>query len=95
MSKKLVVNKLVIFICMFVLILTIANAEEQYDPQYTLQALNLAIASIQKISSSKDRVILTQEYDNIINNLNLERIKPDDAMRNIFDSIMDFITKKN
>ena len=94
MNRNIIVKRLVLFICMFILTLNIVVAEDQYDPQYTLQALNLAVASIHKIISSKDRVILTQEYDKIISNLNLEKIKSDKEIINLYTRLMKGITDK-
>ena len=45
-----------------------AYAEEgEYDKINTLLALNMAIVSVNTIVSTNDRIVLDQEYDNIIN----------------------------
>lgn len=53
------------------------SAEEHYDPQHTVLALNMAVVSIHRILSTNDRAILDTEYRNIINNLKLGSIESD------------------
>ena len=45
------------------------HAEEAYDPQHTMLALNMAIVSIHRIITTQDRIVLDQEYNTIINKL--------------------------
>ena len=44
---------------------------KKYDPMLTMSALNMAIVSLHRITSTGDRVVLDREYDNIINNLRM------------------------
>ena len=67
---------------------------EEYDPLHTMLALNMAIVSIHKISTTQDRIILQQEYSNIINRLALGNIKADNDMTGLYSELMDFITGK-
>ena len=44
-----------------------AYSEENYDPQHTMLALNMAIVSVHKIVTTKDRIVLDQEYNTLTN----------------------------
>ena len=55
-------------------------------------ALNLCTVSISQIVDSNDMTILEQEYDAILNNLNLEKIIKNDALLDILKQILDTIT---
>ncbi|MBQ3455536.1 MAG: hypothetical protein IJG36_03785, partial [Synergistaceae bacterium] len=70
------------------------HAEEPYDPQHTMLALNMAIVSIHRIVSTQDRIILDQEYNTIINKLALGNIESDYEMTGLFSELMNFITGK-
>ena len=71
-----------------------ARAEESYDPQHTMLALNMAIVSIHRIISTQDRIVLDQEYNNIINKLALGNIESDYEMTGLYAELMNFITGK-
>ena len=43
----------------------------EYDPLLTMTALNLAVVSQHRITSTGDRLTLDQEYTGIINNLRI------------------------
>ena len=70
------------------------HAEEPYDPQHTMLALNMAIVSIHRIVSTQDRIILDQEYNTIINKLALGNIESDYEMTGLYAELMNFITGK-
>lgn len=55
-------------------------------------ALNLWTVSIKQIIDYNDINIMQQEYDAILNNLNLERMPKDEALLDVIKSIMDEIT---
>ena len=55
-------------------------------------ALNLWTVSISQIIDYNDVNIMKQEYDTIINNLNLERMPKDEALLDVIKQIMDEIT---
>lgn len=55
-------------------------------------ALNLCAISVSQIVDYDDLIILDQEYDAILNNLNLENIPKDEALLNIIKQILDTIT---
>ena len=65
---------------------------DDYDPQHTMLALNMAIVSIHKIANTQDRVILDQEYKTIINKLALGNIEDDYEMKGLYTELMTFIT---
>ena len=55
-------------------------------------ALNLCTVSVSQIIDYADINILDQEYDAILNNINLENMPKDEALLNIFERILDTIT---
>lgn len=55
-------------------------------------ALNLCTVSISQIVDYDDLNILEQEYDAILNNLNLEKIIKNDSLLNILKQILDTVT---
>ena len=71
-----------------------AYSEEEYDPQNTMLALNMAIVSVHRIITTQDRIVLQNEYDNIINKLALGNIESDYEMTGLYSELMNFITGK-
>ncbi len=71
-----------------------AQAQEDYDPLNTMLTLNMAIVSVHRIVKTKDRIVLEQEYQNIINNLSLGKIAPDSDLIYLYEELMDFMTQK-
>ena len=71
-----------------------ARAQEDYDPLNTMLTLNMAIVSVHRIVKSKDRIVLEQEYQNIINNLSLGKIAPDSDLIYLYEELMDFMTHR-
>ena len=67
---------------------------EYYDPHNTMFALNMAIVSVHKIITAKDRLTLDQEYSTIINKLALGNIESDYEMTGLYSELMNFITGK-
>ncbi|MDR3279987.1 MAG: sel1 repeat family protein [Synergistaceae bacterium] len=65
-----------------------------YDPVNTLSALNMAIVSVHRITTTEDRVILDYEYRNIINNLKLGNIEDDPEIRELYKDLMGVIGGK-
>lgn len=55
-------------------------------------ALNLCLVSVSQIIDYGDVYILEQEYQSILNNLNLEHMPKDDALLDILRQILDTIT---
>ena len=55
-------------------------------------ALNLVTVSVSQIVDYNDVIIMRQEYDNILNNINLENIVKDDPLLEVIKKIMDTIT---
>ena len=50
-------------------------------------ALNMCTVSVSQIIDYNDEYILEQEYDAILNNLNLENIPKDEALLNILTEL--------
>lgn len=70
------------------------ETEGIYDPQHTMLALNMAIVSVHRILTTQDRIILEQEYQNIINNLSLGNIESDKDMTALYSDLMTIISRK-
>ena len=63
------------------------------DPKIkTAYALNLCTVSVSQIIDYNDIVILEQEYDAILNNLNIEQMPKDEALLSILKQLLDTIT---
>lgn len=65
-----------------------------YDPMYTLQAMNMAMVSLYKIAHFSDRVVLDQEYSEILSNFSYGDVKNDPAVVAVFKKILDTITEQ-
>lgn len=86
-------------ICCFILFvfLFVASAFAQEAPQadpaamQTMLALNYCHMSLVKILAYEDRVVLDEEYHNIINNINLVTIQ-DRELLTVLKSLMDTLT---
>ncbi|MBQ7155640.1 MAG: sel1 repeat family protein [Synergistaceae bacterium] len=66
---------------------------EKYDPLLTMSALNMAVVSLHRIKSAKDRVTLDSEYRNIINNLRMGEINADPELTSLYQEIVRIIHK--
>ena len=62
------------------------------DKLQAAYALNLCTVSVSQIIDYDDLQILEQEYDAILNNLNLQNMPDDDALLNILTQLLDTIT---
>jgi hypothetical protein len=88
------ISRLIAVTCCFLFIVASSFAEEKYDPQHTMLALNMAIVSVHKIISSKDKALLTNEYDNIIDNLAIGNIESDYEIQALYEELLDIISNK-
>ena len=88
------ISRLIAVTYCFLFIVASSFAEEKYDPQHTMLALNMAIVSVHKIISSKDKALLTNEYDNIINNLAIGNIESDYEIQALYEELLDIISNK-
>lgn len=61
---------------------------EGYDPQYTILSLNMAVMSVYRITTEEDRIILDQEYSNIINNFSYGDVKDDDELVSLYQKLL-------
>ena len=66
-----------------------AYTKEQIKAAY---AVNLCTVSVSQIIEYEDLQIMEQEYEAILNNLNLEQIPKDEALLKILKQILDTIT---
>ncbi len=67
---------------------------EDYDPQHTMLALNMAIVSVNRILTTKSKAVLEEEYTNIINNLSLGNIESDKDMTALYRDLLGIISSK-
>ena len=68
------------FLAALIFIITLtstAKSETDYDPQHTMLALNMAVVSVHRILAAESRIVLDDEYQNIINNLSIGNIRSD------------------
>ena len=65
------------------------SKEEKLKAAY---ALNLCTVSVSQIVDYNDVYILEQEYDAILNNLNLKEIPKDEALLRILSELLNVIT---
>lgn len=73
----------------------IENVSLEYSDEEKIKAayaLNLCTISVSQIIDYADVNILEQEYETILNNLNLESIPKDEALLNILKQLLDTIT---
>ena len=87
-------KKVLIVLLMVIVSVTQTAGAEEYDPQHTMLALNMAIVSVHRILSAQDRIILDQEYQNIINNLSIGNIKSDPEITELYNKLIDIIGQK-
>ena len=71
-----------------------AAAQEAYDPQHTMLALNMAVVSVHKILTTQSRAVLEQEYENIINNIAQGNIASDPEMLSLFLKLQGVISSR-
>lgn len=55
-------------------------------------ALNLCTVSVSRIINNRDKYVMNQEYDAILNNLNLYNMPNSDSLLKVLKEIMDVIT---
>jgi hypothetical protein len=67
------------------------SPEQLQTQQQVLQSLNLIAVSLTHIITYNDKVVLDQEYNAIINNLNLSKI-PDAEIITLLQELMDLLT---
>ncbi len=69
--------------------------KKEYTEEEKLRAayvLNMCTVSVSQIVDYNDEYILEQEYEAILNNLNLEQMPKDEALLNIMKELLDTIT---
>ena len=64
----------------------------EHDQLKAAYALNLCTVSVSQIVDYKDLNVLEQEYELILNNLNLHNIPKDQALLHILRQILDTVT---
>ena len=70
-------------------------SDNMYEMQEQLKAayaLNMCTVSVSQIVDYNDEYILEQEYEAILNNLNLEQMPKDEALLNILVKLLNVIT---
>jgi len=86
-------NFLIFVISVTISIITINNVQAEIDEDTLLSALalNYCRNSLVKIQSYNDRIVLDEEYNNIINNIDLSKIK-DEEIIELLEELMDTLT---
>lgn len=64
---------------------------DSMDPWRAVYALNLCTVSVSQIVETNDMRFMEREYENILNNLNLEMMPKDEALLDILKQILDVI----
>lgn len=84
------------FLAGFILTLTLISSanSQDYDPQHTMLALNMAVVSVHRILSTQSRIILDAEYQNIINNLSIGNIRSDPEITDLYRKLLDVAQNK-
>lgn len=67
---------------------------DDYDPQHTMLALNMAVVSVHRILATQSRAVLDDEYQNIINNLSLGNIRSDPEITKLYEKLLDLTSRK-
>lgn len=70
----------------------IEEVAEEIEQETAAYALNLCTVSVSQIIDYNDLGIMEQEYDNILNNLNLQNFPKDEALLKILKEILDVIS---
>ena len=81
-------------IFMSVLLFAGASYAEDYDPQHTMLALNMAVVSVHRILATQSRAVLDDEYQNIINNLSLGNIRSDPEITKLYEKLLDITSRR-
>lgn len=71
--------------------LTVKNYSDE-EKRKAAYALNLCTVSVSQIIDYNDIAVLEQEYDAILNNLNLREMPKDEALLNVLNQILDTVT---
>ena len=83
--------KILIHLIIILLIPTFAFAESNDDALLSALALNYCRNSLVKIQSYNDRIVLDEEYNNIINNIDLSKIN-DEEIIELLEDLMDTLS---
>ncbi|MBL3592677.1 MAG: hypothetical protein JMJ93_04080 [Synergistaceae bacterium] len=65
-----------------------AEEKADYDPLYTMLAINACVVSVSETLHYGDRLVLQQEYDSIINNIRFGNVEADDELVSLFQSLL-------
>ena len=68
------------------------DASKEAEKKKVAYALNLCLISVSQIIDYNDLYVLEQEYESILNNINIEKMPKDEALLEILRQILDTIT---
>ncbi len=68
------------------------NEYSEEDGLRAVHALNMCTVAVSQIVDFNDLYLLEEQYDNILNNINLKRMPKDDALLNILTEMLNTIT---
>ncbi len=66
--------------------------DEEREPRKAAIALNYCAMSISTIIDYQDKIVLTQEYDAIVNNINMQEIVKDEALHQLYKKLCRILT---
>ncbi len=95
MNENLLVNPEIKNVLMALLTSNSSDNQKKYTEEEKIKAayaLNMCTVSVSQIIDYSDLNVLEQEYDAILNNLNLEQIPKDEALLHILKQLLDTIT---
>ena len=88
-------KKAILFLAVILSVLQVYTSYAQdYNPQNTMLALNMAVVSVHRILTTKSRAVLDDEYQNIINNLSLGNIRSDPEITALYEKLLDITSRK-
>lgn len=70
----------------------LSDEERKFRGKKAAYALNLCTVSVSQIIDYDDIAVMEQEYEAILNNINLQKMPKDQALLNILNHLMDTIT---
>lgn len=68
------------------------SENDEFDKLRAAYALNMCTVSVSQIIKSRDQYVMDQEYNTILNNLNLENMPNEKSLLEILKQILDVIT---
>lgn len=68
-------------------------ANDEYDPQYTVQVLNYARLSLYTLGKNPNKLVAAQEFNNILNQLDVTKVKDDASLQDLYAKMLKYFKK--